>query len=266
MTTIVPAISSSVRGPLGVAHLPRLWCKALLAAAGRLPEGYLSGNTGFDKRLCAMLGIDPDALFAHLATLPTYEETEAWVRANATELDDAAIAAFNARIDGAEIVAQNDLEDWAAVHAAVQRTAGTRIPAIVPLVSPTTAGPLGIKHLPRLWLKAVIHGAGALPSGWSSGPTRIVFANGVPRFERVEGGLDPLTYEHIGLSMHDTCSYLLVSTPSYPDFERYVEARARKLDPASIAAHNAATLAFDDENDALDRSEFHRRLTEEMPS
>ncbi|GIT38799.1 MAG: hypothetical protein Ct9H300mP7_7200 [Verrucomicrobiota bacterium] len=34
---IVPLISSGTKGPLGVLHLPRLWQKVSLEAAGKLP-------------------------------------------------------------------------------------------------------------------------------------------------------------------------------------------------------------------------------------
>ena len=46
---IVPVLSSSVMGPLGVKHLPRLWLKILLHACGRLPDGYRHGVGGFDE-------------------------------------------------------------------------------------------------------------------------------------------------------------------------------------------------------------------------
>ena len=45
---IVPLVSSGTAGPLGVVHLPRLWLKLSLAAAGALPEGYDECGEGFD--------------------------------------------------------------------------------------------------------------------------------------------------------------------------------------------------------------------------
>ena len=42
MSNIVPLISSGTQGPLGVLHLPRLWQKVILGAAGKIPEGYRS--------------------------------------------------------------------------------------------------------------------------------------------------------------------------------------------------------------------------------
>jgi len=38
--TYVPLISSGVAGPIGVLHLPRMWQKVSLEAAGKLASGY----------------------------------------------------------------------------------------------------------------------------------------------------------------------------------------------------------------------------------
>src|SRR5471030_1556222 len=61
---VFPVLSSSIRGPLGVAHLPRLWLKLLLHSCGRLPEGYRCGVGGLDEFLTTTLGIDRDAFVA----------------------------------------------------------------------------------------------------------------------------------------------------------------------------------------------------------
>src|ERR1700682_2704180 len=94
---IVPVLSSSVMGPLGVRHLPRLWLKILLHGCGRLPEGYRHGVGGFDECLTTTLGLDRDAFIAYIETeKPDYLTLEKWVRANATSLTADAIAAVNA--------------------------------------------------------------------------------------------------------------------------------------------------------------------------
>ena len=136
---IAPVISSSVAGPLGILHLPRLWLKLTLHALGRLPEGYRAGVGGFDDRLCEYLGIERDALVAYVThELPAYGELERWVVANARDLSPQTIAAFNARIRAGQVpdtigaerrerfgisdesfanaIALNDLDDWAALH------------------------------------------------------------------------------------------------------------------------------------------------------
>ncbi len=144
MEPIVPLISSSVSGPLGAKHLPRLWLKIILHAAGRLPEGYRHGSGGLDELTLIDLGIDPPAFIVYLESeMPTYRQCEAWVRTHAANIDPAAIAEHNARIDGATkspesaaefrqrlgvddptfaaAVPLNDLDDWAAAHAVIMR-------------------------------------------------------------------------------------------------------------------------------------------------
>ena len=148
MEAIVPLISSSVAGPLGILHLPRLWLKILLHAAGRLPEGYRHGQGGFDTLLCERLGIDADAFVAFIEReRPEYLAVEAWVKQHARDLSPQTVAAFNhriitgtmgdenaakarARFDVADAtfanaIALNNLDDWALAHAAV--TAAGRV-------------------------------------------------------------------------------------------------------------------------------------------
>jgi len=139
---IVPLISSSVMGPLGVAHLPRLWLKVLLHACGRLPEGYRHGNGGYDELTCINLGLDAAEFVAYIETeRPDYLQLEAWVREHATKLDSTSVAAHNLRIltgnmrdelaaerrarfgiadeSFANAIRLNDLDDWAGAHAAL---------------------------------------------------------------------------------------------------------------------------------------------------
>lgn len=142
MNEIVPLISSSVVGTLGIKHLPRTWCKISLQAAGRLPAGYRAGNGGFDSWMTEELGIDNDAFVAYITTeRPTYPALEAWVVAHAKDLTATSIARWNRIVAAARLpdamraerlgtfgltdddavmgVALNDLDDWAAFHAAI---------------------------------------------------------------------------------------------------------------------------------------------------
>lgn len=98
--TIVPTISSGTAGPLGVLHLPRLWQKASLSAAGKLHSDYPGCGQGYDQMVLDGIGIDRDAFIAFIATKPTYVQTESWVKANATKLNSESIAALNAAITG----------------------------------------------------------------------------------------------------------------------------------------------------------------------
>ena len=56
MSSIVPTISSSVAGPLGVKHLPRFWQKVSLECAGKLAEGYPACGAGYDQMVLDALG------------------------------------------------------------------------------------------------------------------------------------------------------------------------------------------------------------------
>jgi hypothetical protein len=80
-TKVVPLISSGTAGPLGAVHLPRLWSKLTLAAAGLLPEGYDECGSGFDALTLGNLGLDKDEVITYIRTRkPTYVEFEEYVR------------------------------------------------------------------------------------------------------------------------------------------------------------------------------------------
>lgn len=77
----VPLISSGVAGPLGVLHLPRLWLKASLEAAGKLAAGYPGIGQGYDMMVISALGLSADAVKTFLAaSKPTYPQFEAWIK------------------------------------------------------------------------------------------------------------------------------------------------------------------------------------------
>jgi hypothetical protein len=81
MSQIVPLISSGIAGPLGVLHLPRLWQKASLAAAGKLHADYPGIGCGYDQMTLDALGINIETFRTFIATKPTYVQLEAWVKA-----------------------------------------------------------------------------------------------------------------------------------------------------------------------------------------
>jgi hypothetical protein len=139
--TIVPTISSGTAGPLGVLHLPRLWQKASLAAAGKLHSDYPGCGMGYDQMVLDGIGLDREAFLAFITTKPTYVQTEEWVKTNASKLNAESIAALNAAITGyihadetrAEICSAvgraddgsirdainlNNLDDWNTFHSA----------------------------------------------------------------------------------------------------------------------------------------------------
>lgn len=142
MDKIVPLISSGTVGPLGVLHLPRLWLKALLAASGKLAEGYKDIGPGYDYMVLEALGLDPDKTRAFIREKkPTYPEFESWVKSYpGAKLDSATIASINSAVAGyihgddvrkeilescnlpddgsvkPNAVDLNNLDDWQAFH------------------------------------------------------------------------------------------------------------------------------------------------------
>src|SRR5438445_820855 len=101
-THIVPAISSGTAGPLGAIHLPRLWEKLMLAAAGLLPADYDECGAGFDQMTLDALHLDKQRTTDFVRTKkPTYMQFEAWVlQQNGGKIDRAAIEKHNAAIRG----------------------------------------------------------------------------------------------------------------------------------------------------------------------
>lgn len=97
---IVPLTSSGTAGPLGAIHLPRLWLKLSLAAAGRLPAGYDECGNGFDAMTLKALGLDREKTIAFVrGERPTYMAFEHWVAENG-KTDRATIDRHNAAIRG----------------------------------------------------------------------------------------------------------------------------------------------------------------------
>jgi len=284
MDTIVPLAASIVRGPLGVAHLPRLWLKALLARVDLLPAGYVTGYDGTDRDVIDGIALDAEATFAFLATLPSYQAFEVWVRGNAARLDAASIAATNATVAGRlrnperaaascaalglpdsderRTALLNALDDWAAVHA--RAVAGNAGP-VVPALSSQSSGPLGLLHLPRFWMKATLAGTGALYEGWRSGRA---------------SGFDTAFAAQVGLDLDLAIAHIHAELPPYPRFEAWFAAHARasatevaehnavlavRQKPEGIAAEERALLGIDDPNyrpsieinDLLDWRELH---------
>ena len=102
MSNIIPLISSGTAGPLCVLHLPRLWQKASLGAAGKLHADYPAIGQGYDQMVLDGLGIEKSAFESFIAdSKPTYPQLEAWILdQSGGTLDAAAVAKLNAAITG----------------------------------------------------------------------------------------------------------------------------------------------------------------------
>ena len=128
-------------------HLPRLWLKALLGAAGQLADGYKDIGPGYDHMVLEGLGIDPDKARSFIREKkPTYLEFEEWVKSYpGVKLDKANIYRTNTAIaayihtdearkeilgccgkndDGSVnpgAIDLNNLDDWQAAHASITK-------------------------------------------------------------------------------------------------------------------------------------------------
>jgi len=113
---------------------------------------------------------------------------------------------------------------------------------IAPVISSGVAGPLGILHLPRLWLKIVLHACGRLP----------------PDYRHGEGGFDQLLCDRLGIDRGALTGFIETEKPDYLAFERWVLANARDLSPRTIAAfnHRVRTADMPAERAAERRAQF----------
>jgi hypothetical protein len=239
---IVPLISSSTAGPLGLSHVPRMWLQSLLAATSRLDAVASQSRDFFDDVVTATVGIEPAALRAFLTTppLPTYLAMETWIRAHARRLTPDTIEQANNAVrkaaqDGKSFVILSDLHAWSGLHRSIVHTKSAVHDPIIPMISSRTCGPAGIDHLPRLWLKNILKASGALPIGYRAGRMRMVHRG----LAITPGGLDAQTYERLGVDMDEAAAFLEGDRPDYPTFEAWFVQHATRLDPATVARHNA---------------------------
>ena len=100
---------------------------------------------------------------------------------------------------------------------------------IVPLISSGVAGPLGVLHLPRLWLKVSLESQGKLADGYPG----------------IGKGFDMMTINALGLNADAVKKFIQDSRPTYPQFEAWVRNQPGvKLDKASIYEHNVAIMGY----------------------
>jgi len=141
MSKIVPLISSGTVGPLGVLHLPRLWQKVSLEAAGKIADGYPGIGAGYDSMVIDALGLNADSVRSYITeSKPTYPQFEAWVKSQpGVKLDGDTVSSLNASITGynhddatrqgilsangladgdpKDAINLNNLDDWLEFHA-----------------------------------------------------------------------------------------------------------------------------------------------------
>ena len=100
---------------------------------------------------------------------------------------------------------------------------------IVPLISSGVAGPLGVVHLPRLWLKVSLESRGKLAPGYPGAGK----------------GYDQMVIDGLGLNREALIDFIKTSRPTYPQFEGWVKKQPGvKLDKAAVETLNAAIRGY----------------------
>lgn len=100
---------------------------------------------------------------------------------------------------------------------------------IVPLISSGVAGPLGVLHLPRLWLKVSLEACGKLAPGYPGAGK----------------GYDQMVIDALKLNREAVIAYIKSNRPTYPQFEAWVKQQPGvKLDKATVDSINGAIRGY----------------------
>jgi len=100
---------------------------------------------------------------------------------------------------------------------------------IVPLISSGTAGPLGVLHLPRLWLKVSLEARGKLATGYPG----------------IGKGYDMMVLDALNINPDAVKKFITESKPTYAQFEAWVKKQPGvKLDKATIHKLNVAIQGY----------------------
>ena len=99
----------------------------------------------------------------------------------------------------------------------------------VPLISSGVAGPLGVIHLPRLWLKSSLEACGKI-------------ADGYPGCGK---GYDQMVLDGLGLNRDAVLTFLGNERPTYPQFEAWIKQQPGvKIDRDSVEKLNASIRGY----------------------
>jgi hypothetical protein len=100
---------------------------------------------------------------------------------------------------------------------------------IVPLISSAVAGPLGVLHLPRFWLKVSLESCGKLAPGYPG----------------CGKGYDQMVLDALDLKKEDVVEFVKTARPTYPQFEAWITQQpGAKLDKLSIDKLNSAIRGY----------------------
>jgi hypothetical protein len=100
---------------------------------------------------------------------------------------------------------------------------------IVPLLGSAEVGPLGVLHLPRLWLKVSLDAKGLLADGYPA----------------VGKGFDQMVLDGLGLRKDAVVAFITNNRPAYCEFEDWIKKQPGvRLDAPSIAKLNDSIRSY----------------------
>jgi hypothetical protein len=101
--------------------------------------------------------------------------------------------------------------------------------SIVPLIPCNASGPLGVLHLPRLWLKVSLEARGKLH----------------PDYPGIGKGYDQMVIDALGLKADAVKKFISEKKPTYGEFETWVKSQPGvKLDRNTIHRLNQSILNY----------------------
>jgi len=99
----------------------------------------------------------------------------------------------------------------------------------VPLISSGASGPLGVLHLPRLWLKTSLDATDQLPDDYRAGV----------------GGFDTMLLVGLGLDKDEFLAYIKDSKPTYCQLEKWIlEKKGGSLDETAVKELNNVISSY----------------------
>ena len=104
----------------------------------------------------------------------------------------------------------------------------------VPLLSSGIAGPLGVLHLPRLWLKVSLDAQGKLAAGYPA----------------IGKGFDQMVIDGLNLNRDALAAFIAEKHPTYTQFEQWIrEQPGATIDKASIEKLNGAIRSYNHDDE-----------------
>jgi hypothetical protein len=100
---------------------------------------------------------------------------------------------------------------------------------IVPLIGSAEVGPLGVLHLPRLWLKVSLSAKGLLADGYPA----------------VGTGFDQMVIDGLGLQKEAVVDYIAKHKPTYCEFESWIKQQpGTRIDAGTVDKLNASIRGY----------------------